>query len=165
MWFETRIRIIDILKTLGNQPVTGTLCMVSDSIPGTRADWHGYLINVRPQRGVLQAITVPESRTHDLNFIVECLSPQVLTDLTIVQEYRLDAYADVITALLEQYPRLESIPTDASAGRVPLSGVKKTIVGDVTFQSPKAYPDGQSQQMHYSFTLPMQVSYTRSTGC
>jgi hypothetical protein len=163
MWVEVKARIRDILKTL--TAVEGTKYTVADFMPTSKADLHGYLIIVRPQRGVLQPITTPEIRTHDLNFVVECLSPQVLTNLTVVQEYRLDAYADVITALLERYPRLESIPTDVSVGRVPLTGVKKTIVGDVTFQSPKASPDGQTQQMHYSFTLPMQVSYTRSIGC
>lgn len=159
MWFETRIRIIDILKGLESAPVQGTVCNVSDSIPGTRADFHGYLITVKPTRGVLQPIKSADTRDHDLSFTVECTSPQVLTDLTIVQEYRIDAYADAITALLERFPRLED------ASRVALKGVTKTIVGDATFQSPKPYPDGQSQQMQYSVTIPLTVSYKRATGC
>lgn len=163
MWFEVRRRIIDILNTL--TPVTNTTCIVSDSIPGSRADFHGYLINVRPNRDAVQTPVATESRTHVLNFSIECTSPQVLTNLAIVQEYRIDAYVDAITALLEHYPRLESIPTDVAPGRVGLAGVQSTFVSGSVFQSPRPYPEGQTQQQFYSAIVNLQVSFKRSTGC
>lgn len=163
MWFEVRRRIIDILNTL--TPVEKTTCIVADSTPGSRSDQHGYLILVRPSRDAVQTPVASESRTHVLTFGIECISPQVLTGLPIVNEYRVDAYADAITALLERSPRLESIPTVSDPGRVGLTGVQSTFVSGSVFQSPRPYPDGQSQQQFYSVTVSLQITFKRSTGC
>lgn len=163
MWFEVRRRIIDILNTL--TPVEKTTCIVADSIPGSRSDLHGYLITIRSNRDAIQTPVAPDSRTHVLAFSIECTSPQVLTNLAIVREYRVDAYADAITALLERYPRLESIPTDSDPGRVGLTGVQSTFVSGSVFQSPRPYPEGQQTQQFYSVTVNLQVTFKRATGC
>jgi hypothetical protein len=165
MWFETKQRIIEILKTLGDDPVTNTHCTVADSIPFTRSDHHGYVILVKPSRDSVQAPVTADTRTHVLNFAIECYSPQVLTNTPIVQEYRIEAYADVITALIERYPRLESVPTDVSPGRVGLTGVQGIFVSGSIFQTPRAYPDGQTAQVYYSVTVNLQVTFDRATGC
>jgi hypothetical protein len=156
MWFEVRHRIIEILKTL--TPVAETTYTVSDSTPPFRADFHGYLVNVRPRQ---DAVTAPafEIRNHEMNFTIKCFSPQILTGVKIVNDYRMDAYADAITAVMERYPRLES------ALRVPLSGVVKTLLGGAVFQSPVPYPDGQQLQQYETVTFNLQVTFKRSTGC
>ncbi len=163
MWVETKQRIIEILNTL--TPLTGTVVTVADSIPGSRSDHHGYLILVRPNRDAIQTPLISDSRTHVLNFNIDCYSQQVLTNLPIVNEYRIEAYADAITALLERFPRLESLPTDGSPGRVGLTGVQSTFVSGSVFQSPRPYADGNQQQQFYSCTVTLQVTFKRQTGC
>jgi hypothetical protein len=163
MWVETKRRIIDILKTL--EAVAGTHYTVPDSTPLSRADHHGYLIWVRPNRDALQTPTMSDQRTHVLNFSIDCFSLQVLTGLPVVNEWKIEAYADAITALLEKYPRLESIPTESDPGRVGLTGVQSTFLNGTVFQTPRPYPDGNQQQQFYTCTVSLQVTFDRATGC
>ena len=160
MWFEVKQRVIAILKTLGDDPITGTHCIVADSIPPTRSDHHGYVIIVKPNRDAVQTPLTSDSRTHVLGFAIECYSPQALTGQAIANEYRIEAYADAITALLERYPRLEDITT-----RIGLTGVQSVFIAGSVFQTPRPYPDGQTGQQYYSVTVNLQVTFKRATGC
>jgi hypothetical protein len=159
MWVETKLRVIEILKTL-TRP-TGTYYIVADNVPLDRADHHQYLIVVKSTRDTVQTPVTSQMRTHVMNFAIEVTSQQVLTGLPIVNETTLESYADAITALLERYPRLESIRTDADPGRIGLAGVQSTLVGGAQFQTPTPYASTQ----HYGVTVPLQVTFDRQTGC
>lgn len=164
MWFEAHRRIIDILKTVGTSPVLGSYCVVADNVPPDRADHHWYVIIVKPTRDSVQAPITADTRTHVMNFAIECYSQQVLTGSPIEQEWRIMAYADVITALLERYPRLESVPSEGDPGRVGLTGVQSIFVSGSQFQTPRPYPDSTTTQ-YYSVTVNLQVTFRRATGC
>lgn len=159
MWVETKLRVIAILKTL-TQP-TGTFYIVADNVPLDRSDLHQYLIVVKPTRDSVQIPVTSQTRTHVMNFAIEVTSQQVLTGLPIANETNLEAYADAITALLEKYPRLESIRTDADPGRIGLAGVQSTFVAGSQFQTPTPY----SATQHYGVTVNLQVTFDRQTGC
>jgi len=158
MWVETKQQIIAILKTL--TAPTSTYYTVAESIPPDRSDHHGYLILVRPQRDTVQTPVSADQRTHVLNFAIDVFSPQVLTGITIVNEYRIEAYADAITVLLERYPTLGDVATKRG-----LTGVRNTFVAGTQFQTPRPYPDGQQAQQYYSCTVNLQVTFHRATGC
>lgn len=162
MWVETKQRMISILKTL--TAPTGTSYLVAESIPSTISDHHAYVIIVKSNRDTVQTPNTVGLRTHVLNFAIECYSPQVLTGVAIVNEYRIEAYADAITALLERHPRLESLPSGDNPGGIGLTGVQSTFVSGSQFQTPRAYPDGSTQQ-YYSVTVNFQVTFDRVRGC
>lgn len=162
MWVETKQRILEILNTLTAVP--DTFYDLKAYIPGFRSDANHYLITVKPTRDAAQPITSAETRNHILNWTIEITSPQVGTENEILHEYYIEAYADSVTALLDQYPRLESVPSDSSVGRLPLTGVLSTFQSGAQFQTPRAYPQG-SPLNHYSVSVPLQVSFKRSTGC
>lgn len=155
MWVETKVRVIEILKTL-TRPV-GTYYVVADNVPPSRSDHHWYLIVVKSNRDTVQAPLSSDSRTHVLNFGVQVTSQQVLTGLPIVNETNIEAYADAITALLEQYPQLNDPTT-----RTGLKGVKEIFVAGSVFQTPNPYAEATQ---HYSVTVNLQVTFRRATGC
>jgi len=162
MWVEIKQRLVEILATL--TPVPDTFYDLKSYIPGFRQDANHYLITVRPTRDTLQAIRAPEIRDHSLSYTIEVTSPQVGTENEVVHEYYIEAYADAITVLLDRYPRLESVPTDSSTGRIGLKGITKDVfIPQTAFQTPRAYPAGGPLN-HYSVSIQLQIFYSRTRG-
>lgn len=162
MWTEIRTRLIEILSTL--TPVSGTTFTPCDYVPFNRQNYEGFVGYVRAQRDTLQAGGAQDRVTHVSTWVIEVISPEIMTGWNALRETQMCQYADALTALFERYPRLEN-SAPGVAPRVALSGITKSIaVQGVQFQSPRAWAGSDGTQ-HYAVSVTLSIEYSRTKAC
>lgn len=153
---NTRDRLVSIMQDVA--VVAGTKKTVADRVPPARQDYEGYVFSVTIGSGRTSLVAQGRYKV-TLAWQLNVLSPSIGIGLRAKHEDNILLYADALHEEMTKRRLLQS------TGNVGLDFVEDTRIISETTQAPLAYPDGQSEQMYYSYTMTIEVDYLWMNGC